>query len=83
MCRLDSRPAQWVKESHVDSAMVYVTALAWIQFLAQELPYVISVAIKKNVVQCSILMDYYSTSKNEILSLVATWVDVEILYLVK
>ena len=35
--------AQWVKKARV------TTAVAWIQSLAQEIPYAVGVAIKKNI----------------------------------
>ena len=41
----NASPAQWVKGSGI------VTAAAWIQSLASELPYVTSAAIKKNLLQ--------------------------------
>ena len=40
-------PVQWVKGSGVAAAVVQVTAAAWIQSLAQELPYATGAAIKK------------------------------------
>ena len=43
-------PVQWVKGSGVAAAVVQVAAVAWSQPLAQELPYVTGVAIKKRMV---------------------------------
>ena len=38
--------AQWVKESGIDEALAYVTAMALIQSLTWELSYAASAAIK-------------------------------------
>ena len=40
--------AQWVKGSGIAVAVVWVTVVAQIQLLAQELPYAVGVAIKQN-----------------------------------
>ena len=40
-------PAQWVKWCGVAEAVAEVAAMAWIQSLAQELPYAASAAILK------------------------------------
>ena len=39
-------PAQWVNGSGIAVAAAWVAAVAWIQSLAQELPYAADVAIK-------------------------------------
>ena len=44
-------PAQWVEGSSVDAASGFATA-AWIQSLAQKLPYATGVAIKKIFFKC-------------------------------
>ena len=42
-----SPAAPWVKRSHIATAMAQVTAVAWIQSLAWELPYAMGMTIKK------------------------------------
>ena len=42
----DPQPGQWVKGSSIATAVGWVTAVARIQSLAQELPYAAGVAIK-------------------------------------
>ena len=39
---------QWVKGSRVATAVVQFAAVAWIQSLAQELPYAAGAAVKTN-----------------------------------
>ena len=40
-------PAQWIKGSGIAAAAVYFVAVAQIQYLAQELPYAVGMAIMK------------------------------------
>ena len=39
-------PVQWIKGSGIDTAMAEVASVVWVQSLAQELPYAVSIAIK-------------------------------------
>ena len=41
-------PVQWANGSSIATAAAQVTAVAWIQFLARELPYAMGLAVLKN-----------------------------------
>ena len=65
----------WVKGSGIAASIAQIAAVAWIQSLAQELPYATGVAIKIGKKKKK------KEKRKEIMSLGATWMALEIIIL--